>query len=282
MAQQDTHSDNQKAAAAATLTRPGSRPGLSLLKAWPYAAVIASLLLVWHIASLFLPSFVLPGIPKVIVRLGTTFTNKEWLQGLQSSLTSIALGYPIACLLGAVLGLLGGVSRNFAQYLRGLIAILQSIPPITWVPFCLILLGFGKVTTVTVITIASFFPMALSVLNATEGVNKTHLELARVMGASKRQVLTKVFAPECFPAFMTGAQVSFGNAWRSLIASEMVGGASVGLGYSIQFYGNNADMAGVLASIIVIGCLAALIDHFVLERLKRRLLHWRYIQGGDH
>nr|WP_279538072.1 ABC transporter permease subunit [Paenibacillus turpanensis] len=193
----------------------------------------------------------------------------------------LAIGYPLACLLGGVLGLMAGVSRGFAVYLRSLITILQAIPPITWLPFFVILFGFGNVPIITVITIASFFPMALSVMNATEGVNRTHLELARVMGASKRQLLTKVFAPETLPAFITGAQVSFGNSWRSMIAAEMVGGTSVGLGFAISYAGEIADMEGVIAGIIVIGAVALFLDSFLLERLKRRLLKYRYVMGGD-
>lgn len=261
--------------------RPGVKPGLAVHRIWPYVAAVASLLAIWQIAAFFLPSFLLPDINTVLLRLGRSFSNKEFMAGLQSSLLNLALGYPIACVLGAFLGLLAGISKAFAVYLRSLIAILQSIPPIVWVPFFMILLGIGKGTTITVITVASFFPMALSVLNGTEGVNRTHLELARVLGASRWQLLTKVFAPECFPTFMTGAQVSFGNAWRSLIAAEMVGGASVGLGFSVQLYGNNADMEGVLASIVMIGTIAALIDLFILEKVKRKLLHYRYVSGGD-
>ena len=119
-------------------------------------------------------------------------------------------------------------------------------------------------------------------MNGTEGVNKTHLELARVLGANKRQLLTKVFAPESFPAFITGAQVSFGNAWRSLISAEMVGSASVGLGKYLIYHGDvMADMKGVLISIIVMGEYRCLSDDVVLERIKRRLLHWRYVTGGE-
>jgi NitT/TauT family transport system permease protein len=249
---------------------------------WPYLAAIGSLLAIWQIAAMILnKSFLLPDVPSVLPRLGRIFTNKEFTSGLWSSLFCLAIGYPVACLLGALLGLLGGASRTFAVYLRSLISILQSIPPITWVPFFMILLGFGSQTIITIITIASFFPMALSVLNATEGVNKTHLELARVLGANRRQLLTKVFAPESLPAFVTGAQVSFGNAWRSLISAEMVGGASVGLGRYLSYRSEIADMQGVLVSIIVIGTIAAFIDLVLLERLKRRLLRWRYITGGE-
>ncbi|WNQ10470.1 ABC transporter permease subunit [Paenibacillus aurantius] len=251
-------------------------------KTWPYLAAVCTLLAIWELTSLALNKpFLLPGIPAVLPRLLKVFSNPEFTKGLWSSLYSLAIGYPTACLFGALLGLLGGISRTFAVYLRSLISILQSIPPITWVPFFMILLGFGSQTIITIITIASFFPMALSVLNGTEGVNKTHLELARVLGASRKQLITRVFAPESLPALVTGAQLSFGNAWRSLIAAEMFGGASVGLGRYLSYRSEIADMQGVLISIIVIGTIAALIDLVLLERLKRRLLHWRYVSGGS-
>lgn len=251
-------------------------------KSWPYAAAVGTLLLIWQLTAMFLNKpFLLPDIGRVIPRLLTIFSNEEFKQGIWSSIYRLSVGYPLACLLGALLGLLGGVSRTFAVYLRSLISILQSIPPITWVPFFMILLGFGHLTVITIITIASFFPMALSVLNGTEGVSKTHLELARVLGANKSQQIWKVFAPESLPAFITGAQVSFGNAWRSLIAAEMVGGASVGLGRYLSYRSEIADMQGVLISIIVIGTIAAVIDLVLLEKLKRKLLHWRYLSGGE-
>lgn len=251
-----------------------------LSSAWSYVAAIGSLLLVWETASILLPSYLLPDAASVLQRLSDELSTPQFALSIQSSLTRLGFGYPVACLLGGILGLLAGLSRRFAVYLRGLIAILQAIPPITWIPFLVILFGFGNVPIITVITIASFFPMALSVMSGTEGVNRTHLELARVLGANKGQLLKKVYLPETLPAFVTGAQVAFGNAWRSLIAAEMVGGASSGLGWSINYSGEIADMGGVLMNIVVIGTIAGILDHVVLEKIKRKLLNWRYVTGG--
>jgi NitT/TauT family transport system permease protein len=244
-------------------------------------AAALSLLAVWQIAAFFLPPFLLPGIPRTALRLVQLLKQPAFFDGLQASLLRLGAGYAAGALIGAVLGLGAGLSRSFAAYLRSLIAIMQSIPPITWAPFLIILFGFGNVPIIIVVAIASFFPMALSVMNATEGVSRTHLELARVMGASRWQLLSKVYAPEVLPAFVTGAQVAFGNAWRSLIAGEMVVGAAKGLGYSIHYAGEVADMAGVLVGIFVIGAIASFIDHVLLEQLKRRLLHWRNTAGGE-
>lgn len=242
-------------------------------------AAALSLFVVWQLVSFFLPPYLLPGVPATLARLVKMLAKPEFQGGVLASLMRLALGYGLAVGVGALLGLAGGISRSFGRYLRSLIAILQSIPPITWVPFLIILFGFGNIPVITVVGIASFFPMALSVLNATEGVSRTHLELARVMGATRGQLLRKVYAPEALPAMVTGAQVAFGNAWRSLIAGEMVGGASQGLGWSIAYAGEVADMAGVLVGILVIGTIASFIDHVLLEQAKRRLLHWRQTEG---
>ncbi len=245
----------------------------------PYLGAIVSLLLVWQTAAFFLPEFLLPGIPATLQRFGKVLADPRFQNGLQHSLLRLGVGYPLACLIGALAGLLAGLARGFATYLRSLISILQSIPPITWVPFLVILFGFGDIPIISIIAIASFFPMALAVMNATEGAARTHLEVARVLGASRRQLLTKVYFPETLPAIITGTQIAFGNAWRSLIAGEMVGGASAGLGWSIAYAGEVADMKGVLVGVVVIGAIAAFLDNVVLEQIKRRLLKWRY--AGD-
>jgi NitT/TauT family transport system permease protein len=279
---QDTQSLTEDISGASNTASPGKRGKPSLWnKSWPYLAAVGSLLVIWEIGALIENKpFILPDVIQTVPRFIHSFSDAEFMNGVWRSMYRLAVGYPIACLLGALLGLMAGVSRTFAVYLRSLISILQSIPPITWVPFLLLLLGFGDTVIIAVITIASFFPMALSVMNGTEGVNKTHLELARVFGANRMQLLTKVFGPESLPSFITGAQVSFGNAWRSLIASEMVGGASIGLGKYLSYHGEIADMKGVMISIIVIGGIAALLDHVVLERIKRKLLHYRYVSGS--
>lgn len=245
-----------------------------------YVAAIVTLLAIWQVAALFLPRFLLPGIPQTMARMVKMLGNGEFLGGVRQSFVRLGIGYALACSVGALLGLVAGLFPHFARYLRGLISILQSVPPITWVPFLIMLFGFGDVPIVTVITMAAFFPMALSTMNGTEGVSRTHLEVARVLGASRWQLLPKVYGPETLPSVITGAQVAFGNAWRALIAAEMVGGASRGLGWSISYAGETADMAGVLVGIIIVGASATIIDHVLLEQLKHKLLAWRSKPGG--
>ncbi|WP_274364585.1 ABC transporter permease [Paenibacillus thermotolerans] len=247
---------------------------------WPFLAAAATLLVLLQFGNLRNP-IIFPSVPVVFERLFRDMADIDFWKSVGSSFYRLSIGYPIACFLGGLLGLLAGLFRGFSLYMRRLIAIMQSIPPIVWLPFLVIIYGFGDVPIITIVIIASFFPMALSVMNGTEGVSRTHLEVAKVLGANKGQLLRKVYLPETLPSFITGAQVAFGNAWRSLVAGEMVGSAVSGLGRSVSFAGEVADMKGVIMYIIVIGTIATILDHFVLEQLKRRLLRWRYITGGD-
>ncbi|PVY60342.1 ABC transporter permease [Pusillimonas noertemannii] len=238
---------------------------------------ILFILLIWQTAAWTLPDFLMPGVPTVIARLWADIQTGEFRQVLSGSLTRLGFGYGIALLFGIGLGLLGGVMYFFREVLKSAIIILQSIPSIAWVPLFLILMGFGNVPIIVVIALAAFFPAALSVMNATESVLKVHVSAARVMGASPWGMVRRVYLPAVMPELITGAQLAFGNAWRALISAEMLIGFGKGLGRSLAYAGETADMIGVMANILTIAILATLIDQVLLENLKRKLLRYQYV-----
>ena len=238
---------------------------------------ILFILLIWQAAAWTLPDFLMPGVPTVILRLWADIQTGEFRQVLSGSLARLGLGYGFALLFGIGLGLLGGVLYFFREVLKSVIIILQSIPSIAWVPLFLILMGFGNVPIIVVIALAAFFPAALSVMNATESVLKVHVSAARVMGASRWGMIKRVYLPAVMPELITGAQLAFGNAWRALISAEMLIGFGQGLGRSLAYAGETADMVGVMANILTIAILATLIDQVLLENLKRKLLRYQYV-----
>lgn len=240
-------------------------------------AAIAFILLLWQIAAWSLPDFLMPDVHVVLKRLWQGIQEPEFREGLIGSLTRLGIGYGSALFLGILFGLVGGILYFFRDALKSAIVILQSIPSIAWVPLFLILMGFGNLPIIIVVAIGAFFPTALSVMNATESVQKVHISAARVMGASRADLLRRVYLPAVTPELITGAQLAFGNAWRALISAEMIVGFGEGLGRSLAYAGEIADMTGVMTSILVIAILAALIDQVVLEGFKRRVLRYQYL-----
>lgn len=242
-----------------------------------YLVAIAIILFFWQVAAWFLPDFLMPNVPAAFVRLWQELSSSEFYAGLANSMSRLGIGYGLALLFGIVLGLLGGTLNAVRSPLKAAIIILQSIPSIAWVPLFLILMGFGNLPIIVVVAIGAFFPTALSVMNATESVEKVHISAARVMGASRSQLLRRVYFPAVTPELITGAQLAFGNAWRALISAEMIVGFSAGLGRSLAYSGEIADMTGVMTNILVIAVLAAVIDQVILENIKHRLLRYQYL-----
>lgn len=245
-----------------------------------YLAVVlavAFILLIWQSAAWSLPDFLMPDIPVVFARLFQAITEQDFLDGLMGSMSRLGTGYGFAMLFGIGFGLVGGVLFFFREILRTAIIILQSIPSIAWVPLFLIVMGFGNLPIIVVVALGAFFPMALSVMNATESVQPVHVSAARVMGASRWQLLKRVYLPAVMPELITGAQLAFGNAWRALISAEMLVGFGEGLGRSLAYSGEIADMVGVMMNILVIAILATLIDQVILEKFKQRMLRYQYV-----
>lgn len=235
------------------------------------------ILLIWQAAAWSLPDFLMPDVATVMIRLFNDIQSQEFRQALAGSLLRLAGGYGAALACGIGFGLLGGLLFFFREVLKSAIIILQSIPSIAWVPLFLIMMGFGNMPMVVVIGLAAFFPAALSVMNATESVQKVHVSAARVMGASRWAMMRRVYLPAVMPELITGAQLAFGNAWRALISAEMLIGFGKGLGRSLAYAGETADMTGVMANILTIAVLATLIDVVFLEGLKRRVLRYQYV-----
>ena len=242
-----------------------------------YLIAITIILFFWQVAAWSLPDFLMPDVPEAFVRLWQELGSEEFYAGLVNSMSRLGTGYGFALFFGIVLGLLGGTLNLVRSPLKAAIIILQSIPSIAWVPLFLILMGFGNLPIIVVVAIGAFFPTALSVMNATESVEKVHISAARVMGASRFQLLRRVYFPAVTPELITGAQLAFGNAWRALISAEMIVGFGAGLGRSLSYSGEIADMTGVMTNILVIAVLAAIIDQVVLESIKHRLLRYQYL-----
>ena len=242
-----------------------------------FALAVVFILALWQGAAWSLPDFLMPDVHIVIVRLWHELQAENFRAALWGSLARLAAGYGCAMLLGIGFGLIGAVLSFFREVLKSAIIILQSIPSIAWVPLLLILMGFGSLPIIVVVGIAAFFPAALSVMNAAESVQQVHVSAARVMGATRRDLLKRVYLPAVMPELITGAQLAFGNAWRALISAEMLVGFGKGLGRSLSYAGETADMVGVMTSILAIAILAPGIDQLLLENLKRRVLRYKYV-----
>ncbi len=138
---------------------------------WLPAAIALALLLLWEglvAVGLVDPLFFPP--PTAIARTTVRLTRTGALAGHVGITMARLFG---GLLLGAVPGLLLGLTMGWSDRLRGVvdpfIAAFHPVPKTALLPLFMVLLGLGEAPMVVVVALSAFFPM---LINAMAGVRQ--------------------------------------------------------------------------------------------------------------
>ena len=197
------------------------------------------------------------------------------MQHMYSSLHVALMGYALSIVIGIPLGILMAWSKWVDLLASPVFDFVKAIPGLAWAPMMIILLGIGVTSKGVTIFISGMIPC---VLNSYAGIKQTrevHLWVARTFGATRTQMLFKVAIPTALPYIITGARVSLGACWMTIVAAEMVASSS-GLGYMIQQCRGIYRPDVIIVGMLMIGFLGSLLNG-VLGIIERML-----VKGKDY
>jgi len=247
---------------------------ISALKpSWGWAALPA-LFIVWSLTATRFPSYILPQ-PWEVAQEGWRWleSGKLWAH-LGASLLEELGGFGAAIVVAVILGTAAGISRGVREFITPLNSLFMAIPPIAWAPLTMIIFGIGYLSIVAVIFIAAVCPMTLAIQDGVQAIRGGEVRAARILGANRRQLLVHVYFPAALPAFTTALRVGFSQAWRALVAAEMIG-ASHGIGWMVSTGGQIGNASQVLLGIVLIGLIAWLAESLIFRRIESRYQRWR-------
>lgn len=217
------------------------------------------------------PAVVLPGPFIVFQSLYSGFLDGSLLVALGASFKHLLIGMSLALIIGTILGVLLGKSRQADETAGMYLIALQSIPSIVWVPLSLMLFGFTEFAVIFVLVLGGTFVMALNVRSAIHNVPPQLVRAARTMGTKGTELFFRVEIPASIPYYMTGVRLAWAFSWRALMAGELLSNGP-GLGYSLQFASDFAKMEQVIGIIIIIGVIGAVVDQLVFSKLEKNVL----------
>lgn len=240
---------------------------------WSWAS-LPVLLLVWCVAASRVPPYVLPQPWDVASEAVRWIRRGDLARQVWSSLAREAGGFGVAVIVALAIGTGAGFSRGFRDFVSPLVGLFMAIPPIAWAPLCLIFFGLGYLAIAVVIFIAAVFPMAVTIQEGVLGIVGGQVRAARTLGASRAQLLLHVYLPASLPFTTAALRIGFSQAWRALVAAEMIG-ASQGIGWMVAMGGQVGNASQVLLGIALIGLIAWLAESLVFRRLERHYQAWR-------
>jgi NitT/TauT family transport system permease protein len=195
-----------------------------------------------------------------------------WLQ-IYTTMEEAIFGFLIGVAAGVVVGVLLGQFRFLSDVLSPYIKAVNALPRIVLGALFVIVLGLGISSK---IVLAGFLVFFVVFFNAYQGVREVDGNLvnnARILGASRMQVIRNVVLPSAMTWIIASLHVAFGFAVIGAVVGEVLG-AQHGLGVLITDSQNNFNTDGIFAGMIIIG-LIALVAEWLISLLERRLLAWR-------
>jgi NitT/TauT family transport system permease protein len=184
------------------------------------------------------------------------------------TLLRLAVGFAIAAVLGVGIGLAMGCSRRAEDFLLPLVSILAPIPGLAYTPLFLLWFGPGNPSAVLLVGFVSSFAVIYNTWTGVKAVKEIWLRSAQAMGASDRRVFRQVILPGALPYILTGLRLGLAQAWRILVAVEMLASVPWGLGWMIfgarQFLNTDVMLAGV----VVIAAIGLALEKLVFQRLE--------------
>jgi ABC-type nitrate/sulfonate/bicarbonate transport system permease component len=201
---------------------------------------------------------------------GSPLLDHSLYTHLGDSLLRWAVGFVFASLCGVAVGLAAGWWRWLEDLVMPIVHLMQMVPGLAWIPVALLVFGVGERTTIFMIAITAFSPIAISVVSGVKGVDETYLRAARMMGAGRGTLFLRVLIPGSLAQLLSGLRIGLGSGWRVLVAAEMVVGTGSGLGYAIVQSRWTLDYAAAFSCMLVICLVGLAVERLLLLPLEKR------------
>jgi NitT/TauT family transport system permease protein len=224
----------------------------------------------WEIAAhagLF-PTVLFPSLEQVAITLARLTASGILAHHALETLVRLLGGFALAAVLGVAIGLLMGRSRRAEDIILPLVSILAPIPGLAYTPLFLLWFGPGNLTTVLLVGFVASFAVIYNTWTGVKAVKEIWLRSAQAMGATERRLFRQVILPGAFPYVLAGLRLGLAQAWRILVAVEMLAAVPWGLGWLIfgaREFLNTDVMLGGVAVIAIIGLA---LEHLVFKRLE--------------
>jgi len=232
-------------------------------------------ILLWYLLSRHpIIGIIMAGPDDVISRA----LREEWTSGrlqnnIMYSMWRVLAGWTLAFLAAVPTAFLMGWYNKFKNIVDPWIQFMRTIPPIALIPLVILFMGIGEEAKLTVIFVAAFLVMVVTIYQGVRSIDLTLVKAAYTFGATDFDIFFRVIVPASFPFILVASRLGISTGLTTLIAAEMTG-TIYGLGNMIQEAQLYFRMDRVMLGIICIGVIGFILDRVILF-LEKKLTRWQ-------
>jgi putative hydroxymethylpyrimidine transport system permease protein len=241
-----------------------------LKRAWPPAAVLLSVVVIWEVAvRVFdVPKYILPAPTSII----STLVSK-WTSSLASAtwvtLTEVLIGFVLSLVTAILIAVTLHASEHIRRGVYPLLIGSQTIPIVVIGPILAIIFGYNIVPKVLLVTLICFFPIVVTTIDGLASVDPMLIRMMKTLYGTRWSIFTRVEFPAALPSMFSGIRVAASYAAIGAVFGEYAG-SSNGLGYVMIQATPQLQTAMVFAAILLLSAISVVM--FILVTAAERFL----------
>jgi NitT/TauT family transport system permease protein len=188
---------------------------------------------------------------------------------LQATVGGFLLGAGTGIVAGFILGLIPMIGRLLDPYITAVYA----LPKLALAPLFVLWFGIGLQMKIVLSAVIVFFLVFWNTYAGVLETNKELVDVLRVMGATRRDVIRKVVLPGSLTYLYVGLKLAIPYALVGAVVGELIA-SNRGLGYILMSTAGAFNTAGLMAALIVL-MLIATVMNAVLNATEGYVMRWK-------
>ncbi|KQZ00517.1 ABC transporter permease [Pseudolabrys sp. Root1462] len=215
----------------------------------------------------------LPPLSQVLAVLGDILARSDFREAMAVTAAEVVVAFVIAVPIGGALGVLLAENAYLGAIFRPMLFYVFSIPKSIFLPMFILAFGIGFGQKVAYATFSTVFIVIMSAGAAVESVKAEYILVAQSYGASRGQILRRIYVPSMMPILLEAVRISMIFNFTGVMIAEMYA-SRTGVGHMIANWGENFMLPQLFAGVIVLA-LAAMAFNELIRSLEARCSRWR-------
>ena len=215
----------------------------------------------------------LPPFSTVIAMLVKVLGRASVQEAIAVSGAEFLVAFVVAIPLGLAIGVLVSENEYIGAIFKPMLFYVFSVPKSIFLPMFILVFGIGFQQKVAYAAFSTIFIVIMSASAAVESVKADHLLVARSYGATRAQVIWRVYVPSMMPILLETLRIAMIFNFTGVLIAEMYA-SRTGIGQLVANWGENFQMPQLFAGVVFLATAAIILNESI-RALEARCSTWR-------